>query len=55
MIPQSALQSPGRRVTSLTLSSSREGDPGGGKAGGKRPAKKAAKKAVKKPVKKSGR
>ena len=55
MIPQNTLQSPSRRLTSFTLSASREGDPGGGKAGGKRPAKKAAKKAVKKPAKKAGR
>jgi len=54
MNPQNELLTPARRATRLTLgadpSSSREGDPGGGKAGGgKRPAKKAA---AKKPAKK---
>lgn len=52
MNPQIEVLTPGRRVSRLSLSSSREGDPGGGSAGGKRPAKKAAKKAAKKPAKK---
>jgi hypothetical protein len=51
MIPQTDILTPGRRVSKLSLSSSREGDPGGGSTG-KRPAKKAAKKAAKKPAKK---